>query len=81
MRPRGKAERKQTNCRQAIAPDIGHAKHDNRMIRCDLDGRIGEALHAIGCATGHNIRWVMWAIERLALKGLFCARVPCLCVI
>ena len=66
-----KAERKQLKRRQAIEPAIGHTKHDNRMIRCHLNGSIGDALHAICCAAGYNIRWLMRAIQRLGLKGLF----------
>jgi transposase, IS5 family len=57
--------------RQAIEPAIGHIKHDNRMIRCYLRGSIGDALHAISCAAGYNIRWLMRAIMRLGLRGLF----------
>ena len=57
--------------RQAIEPAIGHVKHDNRMIRCYLHGSIGDALHAISCAAGYNIRWLMRAIMRLGLRGLF----------
>ena len=57
--------------RQAIEPAIGHLKHDNRMIRCYLRGSMGDALHAISCAAGYNIRWLMRAIMRLGLRGLF----------
>ena len=66
-----KAERKLLKRRQAIEPAIGHVKHDNRMIRCYLKGSIGDALHAISCAAGYNIRWLMRAISRLGLKGFF----------
>jgi transposase, IS5 family len=54
--------------RQAIEPMIGHAKSDNRMDRCWLQGAIGDALHALSCAAGYNIRWLMRAIVRLAAK-------------
>jgi IS5 family transposase len=64
-------ERKQLKRRQAIEPVIGHTKHDNRMIRCHLKGSLGDALHAISCAAGYNIRWLMRAVMRLGLKGLF----------
>jgi hypothetical protein len=36
---------------------IGHTKSDNRMERCSLSGALGEALHALSCAAGYNIRW------------------------
>jgi len=71
-------EKNQLKRRQAIEPAIGHTKHDNRMIRCYLKGSIGDALHAISCAAGYNIRWLMRAIKRLGLKGLF-ARAFLLC--
>ena len=64
-------QKHQLKRRQAIEPAIGHVKHDNRMIRCYLKGSIGDALHAISCAAGYNIRWLMRAIMRLGLRGLF----------
>ena len=64
-------QKRQLKRRQAIEPAIGHVKHDNRMIRCYLRGSIGDALHAISCAAGYNIRWLMRAIMRLSLRGLF----------
>jgi IS5 family transposase len=57
--------------RQAIEPLIGHTKSDHRMDRCWLQGAIGDALHALCCAAGYNIRWLLRAITRLGLKGLF----------
>ncbi len=66
-----KLKKRQLLRRQAIEPAIGHVKHDNRMIRCYLQGSTGDALHAISCAAGYNIRWLMRAILRLGLKGLF----------
>ncbi len=66
-----KLQRKQLKRRQASEPTIGHVKHDNRMIRCHLQGSTGDALHAIACAAGYNIRWLMRAMLRVRLKGLF----------
>lgn len=43
------------------------------MDRCWLQGAVGDALHALGSATGYNIRWLLRAITRLGMKGLFCA--------
>ena len=51
--------------RQAIEPMIGHTKSDNRMDRCWLQGSLGDALHALSCAAGYNIRWLLRAIVRL----------------
>ena len=43
------------------------------MDRCWLQGAVGDALHALSCAAGYNIRWLLRAITRLGLPGLFCA--------
>ena len=59
--------------RQAIEPLIGHTKSDHRMDRCWLQGATGDALHALSCAAGYNIRWLLRAIIRLGLGGLFYA--------
>ena len=55
--------------RQAIEPVIGHAKADHRMDRCWLKGAEGDALHAVLCAAGFNIRWLMRAIVAQATKA------------
>ena len=52
--------------RQAIEPTIGHLKQDHRMDRCWLKGADGDALHAVLCAVGFNIRWLMRALLRQA---------------
>jgi IS5 family transposase len=69
--------------RQAIEPAIGHAKSDHRMDRCWLQGSEGDALHAVLCAAGFNIRWLLRAVARkglaallLAITGLFPWLVP-----
>jgi transposase, IS5 family len=61
--------------RQAIEPIIGHVKHDHGMRRCWLKGQTGDALHAVLCAAGYNLRWLLRAIVRLGLKALFYALV------
>jgi IS5 family transposase len=58
--------------RQAIEPLIGHTKADHRMDRCWLHGALGDALHALCCAAGYNIRWLLRAIARLGVGGFFC---------
>lgn len=57
--------------RQAIEPAIGHLKSDNRMDRCWLKGALGDALHAISCAAGYNLRWLLRAIDRLDIRAVF----------
>lgn len=56
--------------RQAIEPMIGHLKSDHRMDRCWLRGEVGDALHAVLCGAGYNLRWLMRAVQRLGLKAL-----------
>jgi transposase, IS5 family len=57
--------------RQAIEPTIGHTKHDHRMDKCWLKGSEGDALHAVLCAAGFNIRWLLRALRRqLQASGL-----------
>ena len=60
-------ERRLLKRRQAIEPIIGHLKADHRMDRCHLKGSEGDALHAVLCAAGCNIRWLLRMIAR---KGL-----------
>ena len=55
--------------RQAIEPTIGHTKHDHRMDKCWLKGSEGDALHAVLCAAGFNIRWLLRALRRQLLSG------------
>jgi transposase, IS5 family len=66
-----KPQRRRLKRRQAVEPIIGHAKLDHRMDRCWLKGQQGDALHAVLCAAGFNIRWLMRAILRLGLKPVF----------
>ncbi len=66
-------ERRLLKRRQAIEPLVGHTKADHRMDRCWLQGAMGDALHALSCAAGCNIRWLLRAIVRLGFGGLFYA--------
>ena len=66
-------QRKWLKRRQAIEPAIGHAKSDHRMDRCWLQGADGDALHAVLCAAGFNIRWLLRAIAAKGLKGFLLA--------
>ena len=59
--------------RQAVEPVIGHLKANHRMSRCWLHCSLGDALNAVLCAVGYNLRWLLRAIARKALKGIFCA--------
>jgi hypothetical protein len=52
-----------------VEPAIGHLKADHRMDRCWLKGSEGDALHAVLCAAGFNIRWLLRAIAAQAAKA------------
>ncbi len=45
--------------RSSIEPEIGHMKTDGRLARCALKDTIGDALFAVLCGCGHNIRKIL----------------------
>jgi IS5 family transposase len=49
--------------RSAIEPAIGHMKNDRRLRRNWLKGALGDALHAMLCGAGHNLRMILRAIR------------------
>jgi len=57
-------ERRLLKRRQAIEPIIGHLKSDHRMNRCHRKGANGDAIHAVLCAAGYNIRWLLRVIRK-----------------
>ena len=63
-------ERKLLKRRQAIEPIIGHLKSDHRMDRCHLKGEQGDRLHAVLCAAGYNIRWLLRMITKKGVPFL-----------
>ncbi|WP_257806831.1 IS5 family transposase [Burkholderia glumae] len=63
----GEKQRKWLKRRQAVEPVIGHVKQDHGLRRCWLKGAPGDALHAVLCATGFNLRWLLRAIARLGI--------------
>src|SRR5690554_2941900 len=70
-------ERRQLKRRQAIEPIIGHLKADHRMDRCHLKGEYGDRLHAVLCAAGYNIKWLL---RMIAKKGVPFLRAIFLCL-
>ncbi len=54
--------------RSAVEPTIGHMKMDGRLGRNPLKGALGDALHAVMCGAGHNLRMILAALR------LLCAR-------
>jgi IS5 family transposase len=64
-------ERRLLNRRQAIEPIIGRLKADHRMNRCHLKGAEGDAIHAVLCAAGYNIRWLLRMICKKGIRLYF----------
>jgi IS5 family transposase len=62
--------RKLLRRRSAIEPEIGHMKSDGRLARCPLKGTIGDALYAVLCGCGHNIRKILAYLGALLLALL-----------
>ena len=63
-------ERELLKRRQAIEPIIGHLKQDHRMGRCHLKGETGDRLHAVLCAAGYNIKWLLRMIVKKGITFL-----------
>jgi hypothetical protein len=63
-------EKKSLKRLQAIEPIIGHLKADHRMNKCHLKGSTGDSLHAVLCAAGFNIRWLLGMFTKKRI-GLF----------
>jgi len=64
------ALRRDLRRRSAIEPTIGHMKTDGRLARCPLKGTLGDALHAVLCGCGHNIRLILAHLRALVAKIL-----------
>jgi IS5 family transposase len=45
--------------RSAIEPTIGHMKTEGKLDRNWLKGALGDAVHAVLCGAGHNLRMLM----------------------
>ena len=54
--------------RNAIEPVIGHLKSDGRLGRNFLKGALGDAMNAVLCGAGHNLRKILNQLR------LYCAR-------
>ena len=51
--------------RSAIEPEIGHMKTDGRLARCPLKGTAGDAVFAVLCVCGHNLRKILAHLRAL----------------
>ena len=54
--------------RAAIEPEIGHMKTDGRLARSPLKGVIGDALFAVLCGCGHNIRKILAWLRAILVR-------------
>lgn len=53
--------------RQVVEPVIGHMKADGLLARNWLKGELGDALHAVMCGAGHNLRLILARLRALFL--------------
>lgn len=59
QRTQSKTLKKMIKRRSSIEPAIGHMKMDGRLARNPLKGAIGDALFAVLCGAGHNLRLIL----------------------
>ena len=64
--------------RSAIEPAIGHMKSDGKLDRNRLKGALGDALHAVLCGAGHNLRMILRKLRLLyaLILAALSARTP-----
>ena len=60
--------------RNAIEPVIGHLKSDGRLSRNFLKGTEGDAINAILCGAGHNIRKILRQLALFIVLNLIAMR-------
>jgi transposase, IS5 family len=70
--------RRELRRRSAIEAMIGHMKRDGNLARNHLKGALGDAIHALLCGAGHNLRLILRHLARLlrALLRLLAALTP-----
>ena len=66
--------KKLLKCHQAIEPSIGHVKTDGLPARNWLKGRDADAIHAVLCGAGHNLRLILAHLRVLLLALIVLAR-------
>lgn len=64
--------------RSAIEPAIGHMKADGKLDRNWLKGASGDAMHAVLCGAGHNLRMILRKLRLLyaLILAVLSARTP-----
>jgi transposase, IS5 family len=66
--------RRELRRRSAIEPLIGHMKTDGRLDRNFLAGARGDAINALLCGAGYNLRLILNYLSRLLLLCYACSR-------
>ena len=66
--------------RSAIEPMIGHMKNDGRLTRCPLKGTEGDAIFAVLCGCGHNIRMILRHLREVLPQLISLIQQTCLIV-
>ena len=73
-------EKRRLRRRSALEAIIGHMKVDGLLERCHLKGTRGDAVHAILCGIGHNLRhmraWWMRRLFALCIRWLEQLKLP-----
>jgi IS5 family transposase len=64
--------------RSAIEPMIGHMKNDGRLRRSTLKGTEGDALFAVLCGCGHNIRMILRHLRAILRRLIGLIRQVCM---
>ena len=68
--------------RNAVEPVIGHLKSDGRLARNFLKGVEGDAMNALLCGAGHNMRKILrklrliYALCELAIRQILALLQP-----
>ncbi len=69
-----RAIHKKLKRRNAIEPVIGHLKSDGRLSRNFLKGIEGDAINAILCGAGHNLRKILRQLALFIVLSLIAIR-------
>ena len=72
--------RKAIHRRSAVEPAIGHMKNEGKLRRNWLKGSLGDALNAVLCGAGHNLRMILRAI-RLFYVWILCFYIANTCLL
>lgn len=62
------AIQRKLNRRNAVEPVIGHLKSDGRLARNFLKGIEGDAMNALLCGAGHNMRRILKKLRLLCAQ-------------